>query len=531
MDALLEKLHDTTSDRAQQQLDSLRDALVVRLSALETAIADPARGEALEGLIVELARVATEEAQAAALTVCLDTKLEADAGVAHARAVAQEAIDHERAANAELHRVVEQGRQAIANLEQEQLARARTLREDLEGEIARERADAAGAVLDAERQLQAERTVSADLRAAMERAAAATEQQLQAERAAGADLRLAVERAQTLSATLEREKAQAWTAQEALTANLVRERETAAALQRDNVKTQSLLDAERGVSADLRRAIAHAEQELTNAASNQARISASQSELQQELAAARAEADAVRRDLVAAGSRLEMLDAERLRAEHTRKDAEEARMDADHARQGLDAQLESLARERDSLASDLQAARQLLKSSEQPRPVASTPAAPGSMADSHAGVVGTIGSDASSPQTEPAPSPGLAAAPSATLSPQASSADGWGPVRLAVRHVFHEPIEVQINGDVGTLVDLSACGCQLVSSSAVKPNQVVKVLLPGAEAPIACTGKVMWARFEPRAAGRSLGYRAGVQFTKPDQAAIEAFVAARALNR
>jgi hypothetical protein len=100
-------------------------------------------------------------------------------------------------------------------------------------------------------------------------------------------------------------------------------------------------------------------------------------------------------------------------------------------------------------------------------------------------------------------------------------------IRLAVRYSFREPIEIQTNGDLGVLVDLSTAGCQLVSSSAVRPNQVVKVILPSAEAPIVCTGKVMWARFEPRAAGRSLGYRAGVQFTKPDQPALEAFMAAR----
>jgi hypothetical protein len=78
---------------------------------------------------------------------------------------------------------------------------------------------------------------------------------------------------------------------------------------------------------------------------------------------------------------------------------------------------------------------------------------------------------------------------------------------------------------VGLLVDLSVAGCQVVSTSSVRPNQVVKVSLPTGDTSLVCTGKVMWARFEPRAAGGSLGYRAGVQFTKPDQPAIEAFIA------
>ena len=117
MDSLLDKLNGTSSDRAQQQLDALREALEIRLSALEAVLADPSRGESLEGLIVELARVATEEAQAAALKVCLDVKLEADVRVADARVAAQETVDEERSANAELRRGGEQGRQRLANLE------------------------------------------------------------------------------------------------------------------------------------------------------------------------------------------------------------------------------------------------------------------------------------------------------------------------------------------------------------------------------------------------------------------------------
>jgi len=34
---------------------------------------------------------------------------------------------------------------------------------------------------------------------------------------------------------------------------------------------------------------------------------------------------------------------------------------------------------------------------------------------------------------------------------------------------------------------------------------------------------VVWAQLEPPAAGRALAYRAGVQFTKADEAAIERF--------
>jgi hypothetical protein len=52
-------------------------------------------------------------------------------------------------------------------------------------------------------------------------------------------------------------------------------------------------------------------------------------------------------------------------------------------------------------------------------------------------------------------------------------------------------------------------------------------VLPGST-PVTCSGKVVWTRLEPMAAGQPLGYRAGVHFTKSDEAAIEAFAARHA---
>jgi hypothetical protein len=42
--------------------------------------------------------------------------------------------------------------------------------------------------------------------------------------------------------------------------------------------------------------------------------------------------------------------------------------------------------------------------------------------------------------------------------------------------------------------------------------------------PISCSGKIVWAKLEAPALGRPAGYRAGVQFAKPDQSAIDAFI-------
>ena len=101
-------------------------------------------------------------------------------------------------------------------------------------------------------------------------------------------------------------------------------------------------------------------------------------------------------------------------------------------------------------------------------------------------------------------------------------------VRLANRHAFREPVEVTANGESALLVDLSGTGCQLLSRGPLKPNQTIKVLLPSEATPVACAGTVVWAHLEEPMGGRHLTYRAGVQFTRPDDEAIEAFAARHA---
>ena len=59
-------------------------------------------------------------------------------------------------------------------------------------------------------------------------------------------------------------------------------------------------------------------------------------------------------------------------------------------------------------------------------------------------------------------------------------------------------------------------GCQLLSPTALKPNQMVRIVLPDTP-PLTCAGKVVWTRLEPMGMGQPLGYRAGVRFTKADE--------------
>src|SRR5262249_8481316 len=106
------------SESAQRRLDALRSSVEVRLAALEAALANPDGGEALETLILDLARLACEESQAAATQACADTRLEAEINISRARSTAQAAVEQELAVAAEVRRQLEEAEQQILVLEQ-----------------------------------------------------------------------------------------------------------------------------------------------------------------------------------------------------------------------------------------------------------------------------------------------------------------------------------------------------------------------------------------------------------------------------
>ena len=109
--------------------------------------------------------------------------------------------------------------------------------------------------------------------------------------------------------------------------------------------------------------------------------------------------------------------------------------------------------------------------------------------------------------------------------PRPDAADPVVPVdlrgtRRAARVRMTDGLEVLIDGTPASLVDLSPLGAQVVSSTVLKPNQRLRVTLPG---PVRVHGAVAWAVFEiPKAGPR---YRAGIEFVHPDARALEKFCA------
>jgi hypothetical protein len=121
--------------------------------------------------------------------------------------------------------------------------------------------------------------------------------------------------------------------------------------------------------------------------------------------------------------------------------------------------------------------------------------------------------------------PNSAAAPPTQGSVRTATAfltlDGQG-TRRAARYRMAPQVEVVVDGNVATLVNLSIAGAQVVSAAILRPNQRVRMTLADDAATVRFSAAVAWAAFEiPPKAGPQ--YRAGLEFTDADPAAVDAF--------
>ena len=139
----------------------------------------------------------------------------------------------------------------------------------------------------------------------------------------------------------------------------------------------------------------------------------------------------------------------------------------------------------------------------------------------------------------PVGSPPLTAAPStieptaraATMEPQpAGEADAKrSPLdqkgtRRAQRYDMAHKVEILIDGNPATLLDLSACGAQVISPTILRPNQRVRMALSDHTGIVRFNASIAWAAFEiPPKIGPQ--YRAGIDFVDADAAAVDAFCA------
>ena len=79
-------------------------------------------------------------------------------------------------------------------------------------------------------------------------------------------------------------------------------------------------------------------------------------------------------------------------------------------------------------------------------------------------------------------------------------------------------MQAVIDGNPALVIDLSMIGAQVISSTALRPNQRIRMTLAGEQGGLKFNAAVAWATFELPAEGPR--YRAGIQFQDANTAVI-----------
>ena len=131
------------------------------------------------------------------------------------------------------------------------------------------------------------------------------------------------------------------------------------------------------------------------------------------------------------------------------------------------------------------------------------------------------------PSASPAAAAAVAAEPEAP--PAAAVAEppprplDWHGTRRAPRVRLRGGVEIQLDGNPAQVVDLSQVGAQVLSGTILRPNQKVRVSVPNEDFVMRFRGSVAWAKFELPQPSAPPRYRAGVEFSDADPAALETF--------
>src|SRR5438477_12012147 len=111
----MKKSHASPGATMPSELEALRALLDARLTTLEAALADPNQHGSLEQIILDLARLATEEADAAARKAYLDGQHESEGAIAAARSEGLGELEAERAAAGALRAELDQAEAGLRN--------------------------------------------------------------------------------------------------------------------------------------------------------------------------------------------------------------------------------------------------------------------------------------------------------------------------------------------------------------------------------------------------------------------------------
>jgi CheY-like chemotaxis protein len=99
----------------------------------------------------------------------------------------------------------------------------------------------------------------------------------------------------------------------------------------------------------------------------------------------------------------------------------------------------------------------------------------------------------------------------------------WHGTRRAARYRIRQGVEIQLDGNAASLVDLSVMGAQVLSATILRPNQRVRISVPTDNFVMRFRGAVAWAKFELPKPTEPPRYRAGVEFNDADPAAMDEY--------
>ncbi len=112
----------------------------------------------------------------------------------------------------------------------------------------------------------------------------------------------------------------------------------------------------------------------------------------------------------------------------------------------------------------------------------------------------------------------------AAPAPAAAPLDYHG-TRRAARVRVVDGVDVTVDGNLATLIDLSIVGAQVVSSTVLKPNQRLRMSMGDGKKPLRFSAGVAWASFELAKTGPR--YRAGIEFFDAEPDAVQKFCDAK----
>lgn len=94
--------------------------------------------------------------------------------------------------------------------------------------------------------------------------------------------------------------------------------------------------------------------------------------------------------------------------------------------------------------------------------------------------------------------------------------------RRAARVRVRDGVEILVDGNPASLIDISSMGVQVLSARMLKPNQRVRVALSDGTAALRCSGSIAWASYEmPK--GSAPRYRAGIELSEADATGVNAY--------